>query len=85
MVQYGGKNFPPSQTIQISLARSLIPRQKLIILDGGLHEIFVSRRESALNASCALEYPWTVVIITTHSTKKFVQHSIVLEKQDVPR
>lgn len=80
MVQYGGKNFSPSQTIQILLARALIARPKLVIVDGGLHEIFASRRESILNAICATEYPWTVVIVTTDPTiKKFVQHSIVLE------
>ncbi len=80
MVQYGGKNFSPSQTIQILLARVLIARPKLVIVDGGLHEIFASRRESILNAICDTKYPWTVVIVTTDSNiKKFVQHSIVLE------
>lgn len=80
MVQYGGKNFSPSQTIQILLARVLIARPKLVIVDGGLHEIFASQRESILNAICDTKYPWTVVIVTTDSNiKKFVQHSIVLE------
>ncbi|WNM58109.1 ATP-binding cassette domain-containing protein [Candidatus Nitrospira allomarina] len=80
MVQYGGKNFSPSQTIQILLARALIARPKLVIIDGGLHEIFASRRESILNAICDTKYPWTVVIVTTDSNiKKFVQQSIVLE------
>ena len=80
MVQYGGKNFSPSQTIQILLARVLIARPKLVIVDGGLHEIFASQRESILNAICDTKYPWTVVIVTTDSNiQKFVQHSIVLE------
>lgn len=80
MVQYGGKNFSPSQTIQILLARALIARPKLVIVDGGLHEIFASRRESILNAICDTKYPWTVVIVTTDSNiKNFVQHSIMLE------
>lgn len=80
MVQYGGKNFSPSQTIQILLARALIARPKLVIVDGGLHEMFAFRRESILNAICATEYPWTVVIVTTDPTiKKCVQHSLVLE------
>jgi ABC-type bacteriocin/lantibiotic exporter with double-glycine peptidase domain len=80
MVQYGGKNFSPSQTIQILLARALIARPKLVIVDGGLHEIFTPRRESILNALCDTKYPWTVVIVTTDpNIKKFVHHSIVLE------
>lgn len=80
MVQYGGKNFSPSQTIQILLARALIARPKLVIIDGGLHEIFASRRESIMHAICDTKYPWTVVIVTTDSNiKNFVQHSIMLE------
>ncbi len=80
MVQYGGKNFSPSATIQILLARALIARPKLLIIDGGLHEIFASRRESILNAICATEYPWTVVIVTTDPTiQKFVQHTMMLK------
>lgn len=80
MVQYGGKNFSPSQTIQILLARVLIARPKLVIVDGGLHEIFASQRESILNAICDTKHPWTVVIVTTDpNIKKFVQHSIILE------
>ena len=80
MVQYGGKNFSPSQTIQILLARTLIARPKLVIIDGGLHEIFAAQRESILNAICATEYPWTVVIVTTDpNIKKFVEHTMVLK------
>ncbi|MGE0474523.1 MAG: ATP-binding cassette domain-containing protein [Nitrospirales bacterium] len=80
LVQYGGQNFSPSQKIQILLARALIARPKLVIVDGGLHEIPSPQRESILNAICAPEYPWTVVIVSTDiNLKKFVQHNIVLQ------
>lgn len=80
MVQYGGKNFSPSQTIRILLARALIARPKLVIVDGGLHEIFAPQRETILKAICAPDCPWSVVIVTTDpNIKKFVQHSFVLE------
>ena len=79
MVESGGKNFSPSQTIQILLARALISRPKLVILDGGLHEIPSSQREAILKKICSPEYPWTVVIVTTDpNIKIFVEHHIAL-------
>ena len=76
-VQYGGKNFSPSQTIQILLARALIARPKLLIVDGGLHELFPPQREAILNRICAAESSWTVVIVTTDpNIKSFVQQSV---------
>ncbi|MDT3779093.1 ABC transporter ATP-binding protein [Nitrospira sp. MA-1] len=79
MVQYGGKNFSPSQTIQILLARALIARPKLLVVDGGLHEIPSPQRETILGRICAAESPWTVVIVTTDpNVKTFVQQSVSL-------
>jgi len=79
MIQYGGKNFSPTQTIQILLARALIVRPKLLIVDGGLHEIPSPQREAILTRICAAESPWTTVIVTTdHNIKTFVQHSVLL-------
>ncbi|MEX0828835.1 MAG: ATP-binding cassette domain-containing protein [Nitrospirales bacterium] len=80
MIQYGGKNFSPSQTIKILLARTLIARPKLLIVDGGLHEIFSPQREAVLTKMCAIASPWTVVIVTTDpNIKSFVQHSVSLK------
>jgi ABC-type bacteriocin/lantibiotic exporter with double-glycine peptidase domain len=79
MIQYGGKNFSPSQTIQILLARALIARPKLLVVDGGLHEIPSPHRETLLGRICAAESPWTVVIVTTDpNIKLFVQQSSCL-------
>lgn len=78
-VQYGGKNFSPSQTIQILLARALIARPKLLIVDGGLHEFSSPQRETILSRICAPECPWTMVIVTTDpNIKSFVQQSFSL-------
>jgi len=79
MIQYGGKHFSPSQTIQILLARALIAHPKLLVVDGGLHEIPSPQRESILGRICAAESPWTVVIVTTDlNIKSFVQQSSFL-------
>ncbi len=79
MVEFGGKNVSPSQTIQILLARALIVRPKLVILDGGLHEIQSPQRETILKKICSPEYPWTVIIVSTdHNIQSFVQERIAL-------
>jgi ATP-binding cassette, subfamily B, bacterial len=79
LVQYGSKNFSPSQTIQVLLARALIARPKLLIVDGGLHEISSPQRETILSRICAPECPWTSVIVTTDpNIKSFVQQSVSL-------
>lgn len=78
-VEYGREDFVPSQILKILLARSLITRPKLVIVDGGLHEIPSPHRETILRKICAAECPWTVVIVTTDShIKTFVQHHIKL-------
>ncbi|HNP28916.1 MAG TPA: ATP-binding cassette domain-containing protein [Nitrospirales bacterium] len=79
MIQYGGGDFSPSHTIQILLARALIGHPKLVILDGGLHEIPSPQRETILSRISAEESPWTAVIVTTDSNiKSFVQQSVSL-------
>ncbi|MBA3968301.1 MAG: ABC transporter ATP-binding protein [Nitrospirales bacterium] len=79
LVEYGGKKFSPSQTIQILLARALIVRPKLLVVDGGLHEISSPQRETILSRICAPECPWTMVIVTTDpNIKLFVQESFSL-------
>jgi ABC-type bacteriocin/lantibiotic exporter with double-glycine peptidase domain len=81
IVEYGGKNISPSQTIQILLARALIGRPKLVILDGGLHEISSPQRETLLRRICGPECPWTVVVVTTdHNIQSFVQKTFFVNK-----
>jgi len=77
MVEYGGKNFSSSQTIQILLARSLITKPKLVILDGVLHEIPSPQQETILREISAVECSWTGIIVTMDSlSKRFVPHHI---------
>jgi len=81
LVHYGGKNFSPSQTIQILLARALIGHPKLVIVDGGLHEISSPQRELILKRICGAECPWTVVIVTTDpKIQSFVQKTFFINK-----
>lgn len=79
IVEYGGTNFAPSQIIKIILARALITRPKLLIVDGDLHELPPVERESILKKLCAQEQPWTLVIVSRNpDVKSFVQQSLLL-------
>lgn len=78
-VEYGSKNFSPRQIIQILMARTLITRPKLVVLDGGLHEIPPEQREIILRRICSPDSPWTVIIVTTdHNIQTFVQRTLVI-------
>jgi putative ABC transport system ATP-binding protein len=79
MVKFGRSNFTPSQTLKILLARAVIVRPKLLVVDGGLHEIHPTHRENILTRICRPEQPWTAVIVTTDADiKAFVQQSLML-------
>ena len=67
IVREGGKDFTPSQRLRLLLARAIITRPSLLILDGALHEIPDPIRESILRNLRSKEVPWTLVIVTTDS------------------
>lgn len=79
IVAENGKNFTPSQQLRVLLARAIITRPSLLILDGALHEIPAEIRESILQHLSSRQLPWTVVIVTTDpSVKSYVQKYVTL-------
>jgi putative ABC transport system ATP-binding protein len=78
-VEYGREDFVPSQILKILLARALIVRPKLLLIDGGLHELPPIQREKILKKICQPEQPWTVVIVTTdQKIEDYVQQQVSL-------
>ncbi len=76
-VQEGGKALTPSQRLRVLLARAIITRPSLLILDGALHEVPGNIREPLLHHLCSQDCPWTLIIVTTDPyTKKFVDRSL---------
>lgn len=65
IVKEGGKDFTPSQRLRILVARAIVTRPNLLILDGALHEIPNPIREAILEQLCASDVAWTLVIVTT--------------------
>ncbi len=60
-----GRDFTPSQRLRILLARAIITRPPLLILDGGMHEVPPQIREPLLENLRSKETPWTLIIVTT--------------------
>ncbi len=79
IVKERGKDFTPSQRLRILLARAIITRPPLLILDGGMHEIPNHIRESLLQNLSSKDIPWTLILVTTdENVKNFVERSFVL-------
>ena len=76
-IGFDGKEFTPSQKLKILVARAIVARPPLLILDGALREIRSEKRETILRRLCSTEQPWSVVILTTHpDIKEVVEHCI---------
>ena len=73
-VAEGGKDLTPSQRLRILIARAIIMRPSLLILDGALHEIPEDIREDIFHRLASKEMGWTLVIVTTDpNVKNFVE------------
>ena len=86
VVKEGGRDFTPSQRLKILLARAIITRPSLLILDGALHEIPDSLREPLLHHLNSSDCPWTLVIVTTDShVKNYVGQCLNLCEMELKR
>jgi ABC-type bacteriocin/lantibiotic exporter with double-glycine peptidase domain len=59
-----GKAFTSSQILKVLVARAIVTRPQVIILDGTLHPIHPLKRETILRRLCSKEEPWSVVFIS---------------------
>lgn len=74
-----GQDIPPSLRIQILLARAIITRPPLLILEGALHEIPHQNRKLILENLCSPDHPWTLVIVTADpNIKDFTENQMSL-------
>ena len=79
IVKEGGKDLTPSQRLRILLARAIITRPSLLIIDGGMHEVPHHIREPILHYLGSHEDPWTLVIVTTDEhVKSYVEKCLTL-------
>jgi putative ABC transport system ATP-binding protein len=79
LVLDGGNTLNSSQRLRVLLARAIVTRPSLLILDGALHEIPEKIREPILKRLNSNECSWTLIIVTTdRNIKKNVQKCLSL-------
>lgn len=73
-----GKAFTISQIQRILVARAIVTRPQLLILDGTLHRLHPATRETILRRLCSKEEPWSVLFVsndpelTTHVDRRLI-------------
>jgi len=66
------EQFTLSQTLRLLLARALVIRPQLLIIDGTLHNMIPTLRDTILRRLCSKDEPWSVVFATNDPT--FTSH-----------
>lgn len=80
LVLDGGNALNASQRLRVLLARAIVTRPSLLILDGALHEIPKQIREPLLHRLNARECPWTLILVTTDpNIKGYVERCLSLK------
>ena len=76
----GEKGLSTGQTLRILIARAIITRPQVLILDGSLHSMHPAVRETILRRLCSKEEPWSVLFVTNDpSLRVYVERMIALE------
>src|SRR5579884_153083 len=63
-----GKRFTKSQILRILVARAIVARPQLLILDGTLHNMEPATRDTILRRLCSKEEPWSVIFVSNDTT-----------------
>ena len=79
-VHSGGKEFTTSQILRLLVARAIVVRPQILILDGTLHNMAPTTRETILRRLCSKEEPWSVIFVSNDPTlTTHVDRRIMLE------
>ncbi|MEW6543187.1 MAG: ABC transporter ATP-binding protein [Nitrospirota bacterium] len=63
-VKARGKAFTTSEILRLLVARAIVIRPQLLILDGTLHSMQPTMRETILRRLCSKEEPWSVIFVS---------------------
>jgi ABC-type multidrug transport system fused ATPase/permease subunit len=76
----GGREFTTSQTLRLLVARAIVMRPQILILDGTLHSMLPSMRDTILRRLCSKEEPWSAIFVSNDpSLTTHVDRRIMLE------
>ena len=79
-VHSGGKSFTTSQTLRLLVARAIVARPQILILDGTLHSMPPALRDTLLRRLCSKEEPWSVIFVSNDPTlSTHVDRRVMLE------
>ncbi|MFO0775610.1 MAG: ATP-binding cassette domain-containing protein [Nitrospiraceae bacterium] len=79
-VRAPGAVFSNSRILRMLLARAIITRPQVVILDGLLHPLPPIHRETILRRLCSKDEPWSVIFVTTDpAMTPYVDRQIVCE------
>ena len=79
-VTLDGKGFTTSQTLRLLVARAIVARPQILILDGTLHGMLPAMRETILRRLCSKEEPWSVIFVSNDpSLTAHVDRRVMLE------
>jgi len=79
-VKHGGKEFTTSQMLRLLVARAIVTRPQILILDGTLHSMPPTLRDTVLRRLCSKEEPWSVIFVSNDPTlSTHVDRRILLE------
>lgn len=71
--------FTSSQTLRLLLARAIITRPHLLIIDGTLHSMAPALREVLLRRLCSKDEPWSLIFVSNDPTfTSYVDRRVVL-------
>lgn len=74
------KQFTLSQTLRLLLARAIVTRPHILIVDGTLHSMMPSVREVILRRLCSKDEPWSAIFVSNdQSITAHLDRQIVLK------
>jgi len=75
-----GNQFTLSQILRLLLARAIVTRPHVLIVDGTLHSMAPSVREVILRRLCSKDEPWSIIFVSNDPTfTSHVDRRITLE------
>ena len=75
-----GHQFTLSQTLRLLLARAIVTRPHVLIVEGTLHSMAPSLREVILRRLCSKDQLWSVVFVSNDPTfASYVERHITIE------
>jgi putative ABC transport system ATP-binding protein len=75
-----GSQFTLSQILRLLLARAIVTRPHVLIVEGTLHSMAPSLREVILRRLCSKDEPWSIIFVSNDPTfATYVERRITLE------